>query len=332
MISSLQFPPVLSIYLPVLAVVLILLEFLYKGIAAKYKIGAPVTERSSGTHRQFTVTGGGIVFLLAGIIYYFSYINILPIHFGEMLIGAIILGILSFIDDMHEINPSWRLFAQIVIVAMSYSWITYAPDAYLLILILGVGFINAYNFMDGISGMLVAYTLITLGTLAYVFWQLPGSEAGIMPFILSLIVATLVFGMFNFRKYSLIFCGDVGSIVMGYFILFLMILLIIATRNAAYIVFLLVYAIDTVLTILERLFRGENILTSHCSHLYQRFANQCGISHIVISMTYALIQLAINIGFLLIPASLEWVYVIIVTTLLVTVYFVLKGTVRTQRK
>jgi hypothetical protein len=66
------------------------------------------------------------------------------------------------------------------------------------------------------------------------------------------------------------------------------------THNVKWILLLGVYGIDTVITILYRLKRGENIFKPHRTHLYQYLANERGISHIGVSLIYALAQLSLN--------------------------------------
>ena len=89
--------------------------------------------------------------------------------------------------------------------------------------------------------------------------------------------------------------GDIGSMGIAFWILALIGLLVIKTENIKYLLFLTVYGIDVVFTILERLKLKENIFEAHRKHLYQLFANEKNISHLAISSSYALVQLIINV-------------------------------------
>lgn len=311
------------------AIILLVIEALYIPLARKLRIGAPVTPRSSGTHVSYTATGGGIIFSIAALLYALIAEGQFPPHFRGILAGGAVLAVISFIDDIHELRPGLRLAVQGVTIAAAYAWIAPWPDIYLLTLILGVGFINAYNFMDGISGMLTAYSIVTL-TALLVGMHLGGASMQCPEAMLAevLMVAVGVFGVFNFRRRSVVFCGDVGSIVMGYFILFLMVRLILWTHDAAAIVLLMVYGVDTVLTIFGRLFKGENILAPHRSHLYQRLANERQMPHLAVAGVYALFQALIDLGFFLTPRPWHWTYTILVTAALVAAYFLLKPSPR----
>jgi UDP-GlcNAc:undecaprenyl-phosphate GlcNAc-1-phosphate transferase len=55
-----------------------------------------------------------------------------------------------------------------------------------------------------------------------------------------------------------------------------------------------VYGLDSVATIVFRVFRREKLTEAHRSHLYQHWANEKGIPHVWVSMIYALVQLGLS--------------------------------------
>ena len=121
--------------------------------------------------------------------------------------------------------------------------------------------------------------------------------------------------------------GDIGSMGIAFWILALIGLLVIKTENIKYLLFLTVYGIDVVFTILERLKLKENIFEAHRKHLYQLFANEKNISHLEISSSYALVQLIINVflinsNFNLLPISL------IIIIPMISIYFFLKNKIK----
>lgn len=307
-----------------IAILLFAAELIYLPIARKYRIGDKVTQRSS--HKTYRITGGGFIFWLGAVIFAAIYHQSLPPTFYYMLIGATLLAVVSFTDDMIDLSPGLRLFVQTLVVGVIFSQFLATDnfDIFLIALICGVGLINAFNFMDGINGMMSTYSLVTLGTLIYSYSKLPEMPCAPKPFMITLMISVAIFSIFNFRKKAVCFAGDVGSIVMGFFITYLMVQLIIFTADASYLVFLMVYAVDTVYTIFQRLFMGENILMPHRHHLYQIMTNKWGKSHCLTSIAYAGVQLAINICYLFIPPGQEWTYVIIIFILLTAAYFMLK--------
>ena len=141
----------------------------------------------------------------------------------------------------------------------------------------------------------------------------------------------IIFSFFNFRKNAVCFSGDVGSIVIGFFILYMVIELCWATADASCIVLVSVYGIDTVYTIIQRLFAGENIFLPHRHHLYQVLVNQWGFEHCKIASYYTLTQLTINCIYFAIPRDYHWTYTIIIILLLSFVYFTLKRSKKSKK-
>src|SRR5690606_249734 len=163
--------------------------------------------------------------------------------------------------------------------------------AILALYILVIGIINAYNFMDGINGITGLYSLIVLGSLQYInLNQHPFIQEDLIWFPM---LACLVFLFYNFRKKAKVFAGDVGSICIAFWIVFLLGDLIIVSGNPIYILFLAVYGVDTILTIIHRLFLKQNIFEAHRLHFYQILANEQKVSHLLVSSIYGAVQLLI---------------------------------------
>ncbi|MBC7759369.1 MAG: hypothetical protein H7069_10960 [Phormidesmis sp. FL-bin-119] len=168
--------------------------------------------------------------------------------------------------------------------------------------ILVIGTINAYNFMDGINGIIVTYSLVTISTLCFI-------DQFIIKFILIdwLIViglGLLIFGVFNFRSKAKCFAGDVGSVSMAFILIFFILLLILKSEEIKYIGLFLVYGLDTVTTIIFRIIRRENILVAHRTHFYQFLVNSKLWPHTTVSLVYGVLQLIINIFILSVELDL----------------------------
>jgi len=83
-------------------------------------------------------------------------------------------------------------------------------------------------------------------------------------------------------------------------------LLIIKTGNFSYIVLLVVYGIDSVLTIVHRLILRDNIFLPHRKHVFQLMANELKIPHVMVSSIYAFLQAIIVVGFILCKNYSYW--------------------------
>ena len=147
--------------------------------------------------------------------------------------------------------------------------------------------------MDGINGITVLYSLSILATCFYLNTQIDFIQDSLL---LYTVIALLVFGFYNVRKKAKSFAGDVGSVSMAFIIAFIVLSLILFTTNWQYVLLVSVYGIDSLLTIIQRLVKGDNIFQAHRSHLYQYLANEVKVPHVMVSIIYALIQLVLNIG------------------------------------
>ena len=199
------------------------------------------------------------------------------------------------------------------------------PWYYLLItFIVVVGVINAYNFMDGINGITACYSLAAGGLLMLVNHQISFIDQDLLAFTL---LGVLVFTFFNFRTKAKCFAGDVGAVAIAYILLFVLGTLIIETGNLIYILFLSVYGIDAVWTIVRRLSRKENIFEAHRSHLYQYLGNEAGFNKLLISFLYAFVQIIIGlivIQFSVLDVSVQVIFSISLLAFLSAIYLAIK--------
>ena len=184
-------------------------------------------------------------------------------------------------------------------------------------LIVCVGIINAYNFMDGINGITGAYSLAVLIPLAVLNVRYSFVDSALI-FVTALSV--LVFCFFNFRKRARCFAGDVGSVGIAFIILFILGRLIAATGDIQYLLLLGVYGIDTVLTIIHRILLHEHLGEAHRKHAYQLMANELHIPHTSVSFFYFALQLIVSGGLLAVPDSLQWPYTVAVLMFLALAY------------
>lgn len=277
----------------IIAILLLVLELLYFYVADKFNIIDKPNLRSS--HTNITLRGGGIIFLLGLWIHalFFGF------QYPFFLAGLTAIAGISFVDDIHPVPNKIRLlvhFTAMFLLFQEYGILN--MDSWLMMLIglvLCVGIVNAYNFMDGINGITGGYSLAVLFPLFYVNRSLHFIDNS---FLIIIILSVLVFCLFNFRKKAKCFAGDIGSVGIAFILLFIIGRLILQTGDFTYIVFLVVYGVDSVLTIVHRLMLHENIGLPHRKHLYQIMANELKIPHLVVATIYMVVQLLIIIGFI----------------------------------
>lgn len=295
-------------------VVLFVSELLYFQIADKCNIIDKPNLRSS--HTTIVLRGGGIIFLIGAWIYTAFY----GFTYPWFLLGLTAIAGISFMDDIHSIPNKFRLMVQFAAMFLMFHELNMLNvDSWWMVifgLILCVGIINAYNFMDGINGITGGYSLAVLLPLICLNRSLNFIDRH---FLIVAVLSVCVFCFFNFRKKAKCFAGDVGSIGIAFIILFALGKLILQTENPIYILFLAVYGVDSVLTICHRIILHENIGKPHRKHAYQLLANELKTPHVVVSSVYMILQAAVSFGLIFLPVN-QWLYVILVLTVLSGVY------------
>ncbi|RKS89734.1 UDP-N-acetylmuramyl pentapeptide phosphotransferase/UDP-N-acetylglucosamine-1-phosphate transferase [Flavobacterium limicola] len=268
-----------------LLILLVGIELIYFKIADTYNIIDKPNSRSS--HTSITLRGGGIIFPIAiSIAFLLGYVS------WAVTLAVVLVAIVSFIDDIKPLSQLPRFISHVIAVGLIfYELHLFYEPLWLLpvVFVLLIGWVNAFNFMDGINGITVLYALAAIATFSF----LPINEAS-LPLLITMGLSCLAFGIFNVRKKAKTFAGDVGSISMALFLGYFMIKTIIDSGQLGYILFFSVYGIDAIITIINRLLKKENIFQPHRSHLYQYLANEMGYSHILVAFMYAGFQLGIN--------------------------------------
>ena len=264
---------------------LIGIELIYFKIANKYNIIDKPNSRSS--HSTITLRGGGIIFPIAiSIAFFLGYVS------WPVALAVVLVAIVSFVDDIKPLSQLPRFASHVVAVGLVfYDLHLFSEALWLLplVFVLLIGWVNAFNFMDGINGITVLYALTAIVSFSF----LRINEAS-LSLLITMGLSCFSFGLFNVRKKAKTFAGDVGSISMALFLGYFMIKTIIDSGQFGYILFFSVYGIDAIITIINRLLKKENIFQPHRSHLYQYLANEMGYPHILISFIYAGLQLGIN--------------------------------------
>ena len=298
----------------IILLLLIIAELAYFRIADKFNIVDNTNLRSS--HTRKTIRGGGIIFLVGIWLYTFFF----GLNYPWFILGATLIGITSFIDDIRPLTVWSRLVVQFISVLLMFCQLgIFENQSWPLILsalIIGVGIINAYNFMDGINGMTGGYSFAVVLPLLYLNAKYSFIS---QQFLYIMGLSVLVFSYFNFRKKAKCFAGDVGSISIAFILFFALARLILATGDFSYLTLMAVYGVDTVLTICHRIQLHENLGKAHRKHAYQLMANELRIPHVLVSSLYMSLQLLISAGLLFIPIN-HYAYLCAVVAALAAAY------------
>ncbi len=265
-------------------------------------------ERSS--HTRPTPRGGGIGFVVAflALVALLFALGDLPLnHAAALIIGGALIAIVGYVDDRRSLSAQARLVMQIIAGVIGVALIGGMPPLDLgfariewgivghVIGVIGVVWlINLYNFMDGIDGIAAGEAVIVAGAVGVFYLVAPAltSAANTIPLLIfGLAAACLGFLVWNWSP-ARIFMGDVGSGFLGYVLGLLALLTAHLTPLMLWIwlILLAVFVVDTLLTLINRVRRGETWHQAHRSHAYQH-ATMRYRSHARVTTTVLLITL-----------------------------------------
>jgi len=256
------------------------------------------------SHVAPTPRGGGIAILLVIIA---ASLWLSRAHEDRLMwiapLVAVWVGIVSLVDDVRGLSAGVR-FGTHIAGALVLIWglgftTSVGPMAILaeqlqlpfpLIMLLMVfwivGYTNAFNFMDGINGI----AGIQAGVGAFAMAAVAGVSIGrwdSAPVIFSLAVSGAALGFLphNFPKAQM-FMGDVGSAPLGMLLSFLVLWICREHSFQLFIPLAMIHAnfiLDTSVTLLRRIARGDRWLDSHREHFYQRLV-RAGFSHTAVTI------------------------------------------------
>ncbi len=253
-----------------------------------------VTSRAGG----FAICGGwfaGVVILAA-----FSgtpAIAQVALAFGGLAVLAFAVG---FADDTWSMSSYWKFAGQLAVAALFaavFAPLALAPAPFVGEVTLGavgvvltviwiVGFMNAFNFMDGANGIAAGAACVGMCVFAVIaaFLGAPVAAAA------SILLALACFGFLpvNLARGKL-FMGDNGSQSISFIIAGLGVFVANETdgRVSALVmpVIFLPFIFDVTWTLGHRMLRKKSIVTAHREHLYQLML-RFGASHLRVAMIY----------------------------------------------
>ena len=193
-----------------------------------------------------------------------------------VLVAAVLVAAVGFIDDIWPLPPLPRLALQLIAMGLAVSALPegarvlpFVPVALerVLLVVGGAWFINLTNFMDGMDWLTLA-EMTPLTAALSIFWFLCflSPPAGLVT--LALLGGLLGFAPFN-KPVARLFLGDVGSLPIGLLVAFCLFDLATHGGLVAAVLLPLYYIADSGITLVWRLRRGERVWDAHRHHFYQ---------------------------------------------------------------
>jgi UDP-N-acetylmuramyl pentapeptide phosphotransferase/UDP-N-acetylglucosamine-1-phosphate transferase len=272
--------------------------------SVKNKILDVPNERSS--HSVPTPRGGGLVIVLTSLFAYIVYSKITGRHFsGSYLLGASIIALVSWLDDLLTISFVWRFLIQSLSAVLIVSTLGHFTEIYIpfggnfdlnvfgsiLTFFWIIWLTNAFNFMDGIDG-LAGLQAVTAGIGWLIIGRISGFEGA------SVLGGVLAFSSAGFLLQNWypakVFMGDVGSAFLGFSFAVLPLIAehdqvktnsILPLLPLISVSLVWLFWFDTVLTFFRRMLKGEKVWQAHREHIYQKLVI-VGYTHRFISVLY----------------------------------------------
>lgn len=215
-----------------------------------------------------------------------------------ILIVAVCAAFIGWIEDLRGIKIVLRAILQLgvgLLATAAVAIIDPSPQQLWWIPLGSIAvaaYINVANFMDGINGISGSHGFLVGGFYAY---------AGVVTDHLWLVYAGVaIAGAFlAFLPWNLsrnkVFMGDVGSYLLGASIAVTAMAAFLAGVPVEYIFSpVLIYLVDTFVTLLRRLIARERWYASHRQHVYQRL-NIVGLSHVQASGIVCLATVLVSV-------------------------------------
>lgn len=232
------------------------------------------------SHSSPTPRGGGLAVMLAVVL---GLVLAPDFDAWPAVLAAVALAGIGLLDDVRSLSGGFRLLAQILTATSVGIWVQGATQmnsqwwwAPVVVLVL-VGYVNAFNFMDGVNGISGLVTAVV-----GVFWLLVGNRgdlSSVEDMGLVLAGAALGFLPWNAPR-ARIFLGDVGSYGLG---MMIGALSVFAWAQGVHwllaIAPLVVYGADTTWVLMKRARGRRPLMQAHREHVYQRLVDG-GWSHL----------------------------------------------------
>lgn len=236
----------------------------------------------------------GSIPLVGGIAIYLSvlFISLLSLEitkeFQLYIISSSLLLLIGVLDDRFELSVKLRISVQMIISLMMIIIAEYHIHSFGYILgffefklgILGIfitimaviGSINAFNMVDGIDGLAGSLSIISFSAIAYLFFHINNEWYFLSLLFIAAITAYLMFNLVFPSRLGKIFMGDAGSMVIGFTIVWLLIIGINNDVNAlSPVTALYIIAIplmDLTTTLMRRIKNGTSPFVADREHLH----------------------------------------------------------------
>jgi len=299
------------------------------------RIGAVDHPNYRKVHASVMPRIGGLAIFGAFLIGYFI---LRPIdedgHSTAILIGALIIIVTGFLDDMFEITAKIKLAGQLTAALVVVIWgglqievinvpftelqVNFGYLSIPITIIWIIGITNAVNLIDGLDGLAAGVSTIALITITVMAMIMGNVFVAATAAILA--ASSFGFLFYNFHP-AKIFMGDTGSLFLGFMI---SVLALLGFKNIT-VVSLLIPIImlgvpisDTFFAIVRRIRTKQPIMAPDKSHLHHCLL-RVGFSHRQTVLVIYGIAILFGVAAILFSQATVWGAILLIVVMLIAI-------------
>ncbi|WP_430929138.1 glycosyltransferase family 4 protein [Polaribacter marinivivus] len=328
--------------------------------ALKFNLMDSPNQRSS--HDTVVPTFGGVAFYIT-LVFTLFITQLLDTNdiTISLLVSLTIIFFVGLKDDFHELSPKMKFLGQVVTVLILMSqpeFLVYSLHGFFGIQeihpiisiifssFLFLGFINAFNLIDGIDGFASITGIVIAGSYGLLFHSI--GNYYFLAICVAVISMLFAFLRFNFSSKKKIFMGDTGSLLIGT-ILGLLTMKLLSLGGETYsalaiyrkeiplliLCILIIPTFDIARVIYIRVTQKKSIFSADRNHIHHVLID-AGLSHKQASLLIGIINILIvvsmyfSIKYFGIGFSLLLFFVIILS--LIYTFFVMNKTYFAKKK
>ncbi|WP_203245897.1 glycosyltransferase family 4 protein [Sporosarcina beigongshangi] len=301
-------------------------------IKLAFRIGAVDHPNYRKVHASAMPRIGGLAIFGAFLIGYFI-LRPVDEHATAILIGALIIIVTGFLDDMFEITAKIKLAGQLTAAIVVVTWgglqidfinlpfigqFDFGYFSIPITIIWIIGITNAINLIDGLDGLAAGVSTIALITMT-VMAVIMG-DVFVIATAAILAASSLGFLFYNFHP-AKIFMGDTGSLFLGFMI---SVLALLGFKNITVvsliipIILLGVPISDTFFAIVRRIRTKQPIMAPDKSHLHHCLL-RVGFSHRQTVLVIYGLAVLFGVAAILFSQATVWGAILLIIVMLIAI-------------
>ena len=266
--------------------------FLMRKVAKKIGLVDKPNERKH--HAGAIPLVGGVSICISFVHFLFNNPDLLP-HEQLYMVSILVLVTIGVIDDKFDISFKIRFAVQALLSILmmwqadiqledlgsmfGFGHVHLGMLGYLVTIVAVIGAINAFNMVDGIDGLLGGLAIVSFGSLGFMLSYEGKSNLAYLCLVLIVIILPyIILNLGLFGRKRKVFMGDAGSMLIGFTVIWFLLLATQRTEGAfirpvTALWFIAVPLMDMAAIMIRRIRRGDSPFKpdrEHLHHIFQR--------------------------------------------------------------